>query len=309
MMDRLWGAILVLAAGLFASGCSFGPHFNPQEQALFDSGTERWVQVRALVEAREYDAATEPLVKFWLETTDPDRPRGTFFYGNLSDPIRTLTREHPPAREQFREAQQPLQQRVMSGEPGRGEISIWLELNTMLRDEDAFEEYVSRFITDAKARQQLRRRECRAFDRLVARDRWDLAGFLVEENPAESMYARPTPALLKPLEVVAVLPLLPIVVPLGGMIAPRVAPNYPFDMFTREREQPPSAERVAAAEARRLREASMVGAALSAAGRHDEAAELYRRARRRAGDDAAAIAFRDAFKLAGIGEAFPPERR
>jgi hypothetical protein len=308
MMNRVWGAILVLAAGLFASGCSFGPHFTPQEQARYDSGTDRWVQVRAMVEAQEYDAATEPLVKFWLETTDPDRPRGTLFYGNLSDPIRTLTREHPPAREQFLEAQQPLRQRVMAGETGRGETSIWLELNAMLRDEDSFEEYVTRFITDAKARDQLRWREYRAFDRLVARNRWDLAGFLVEENPAESMYARPTPALLKPLEVIAVLPLLPVVVPLGGMIAPRVAPNYPFDMFTREREQPPSPERIAAAEASRLRKAAMTGAALTAAGRDAEARELYRRARRRTGDDAAALAFREAFDLAGVGEAFPPGR-
>lgn len=291
--------LIGLSATLLLPAC--GGHFAADEQARFDAGAVRHQEIREKLSEGDHAAAAALLVPFWIETNDPNRPRGTYFYGNLRPSLRALIREHPPARERVSALYAPLQARVLASEATYSEMSHWIEINEALDDNEALIAFTEFYTSDEARQAQIRYHWRGMYPRLIRAGRWDLAGRL-DDKPLSFYPLDPTP-LTQTLEVVSSLPLVPIVVVLGG-IAPRVDEPYPFSMFIPK--PGPTAEEEAARELRILQSASIMGGALSAAGRDREAAELYRRAQLRVGADTALRAFSAAYDEAGLTASFPP---
>jgi hypothetical protein len=302
-MHTLRQTIIVAAAALLLTGCG-GGHFTAEQQARIDARSARHAEISGMLDRGDHTAATVLLVAFWIESTNPDRSVGKYYYGNLLPTLRQLAREHPPARRKFLDLYALLESQVLAGEANYGEVSHWLEVNHALEDDEALAAFAEVYAADEQKRRHLTYRRERIFARLIRSGRWDLAG-MVLEAPLKSFYAGDPPLLVRAGEVIGALPMLPVAVVLGPMIAPRVSPYYPFDMLTPHPRPTPDEE--AAREHRTLQSAAITGAALTAAGRYAEAAELYRRAGRRVGDELAAAAFSAAYDEAGLAASFPPQ--
>jgi hypothetical protein len=291
--------LLLTAVVTALQGCNTPP--DPVWQAEHDEAVGRWREAGRMLAERRYEEATDSLELLWRESTSPPWvPKRPLFYSNLLGSIRGLTEVFAPGRERFLAIEAEQFAAISAGTADPWQERIWLDLNRTLRNEVLLVEYAEIALADPHRRKALAYQDHRAFDRLIEVGRWDLAGYL-HDDAVDRIYPEETPLLLRPVEGAA-----KVAVGIAG------APLWLFGtgMVTSPRGLGPAQKEDAGTNVRwekeRLQRAGVMGAALTAAGRHREAKELYRRAVARMGTEAAEIAFESAARRAGLSDRFEP---
>lgn len=160
------------------TGCCGGPNWNAEEEARFSAGARRHDHARSQLRAGNFQFASVEYVELWRESTRPEAPVGTYFHGNLTEDISNLVRDYPPARNLFEAMREPMESRVLAGAATLGEEDLWIEFTQMIGADEGLVAYAERFKHDAIRMDRLAYGPRRAFDRLIAVERWDLAGWV-----------------------------------------------------------------------------------------------------------------------------------
>jgi hypothetical protein len=184
----------------------------------------------------------------------------------------------------------------------------WLDLNTALGDDEALVTYARAVANNPRAREGLEYQDHRAFERLTAAGEWEIAGRMYED-PVDRFYVRKTPPVLAPLEGAAQVTVGVLTAPYAIVFGSMMVSDFPGQATPRKF----TPEEIRAHEMQHLRKAAVQGVALVAAGRTGPASELYRRAKRNAGNQETRAMFAEVTDQAGLsidweGVQGPPER-
>jgi len=247
------------------------------------------------------EALVELLWLYDLRASQPAEIRGRFWSRHFHD-LQGLADESADAREAFTDLHQDLTARVAQGATDEGLVRDWIRLGFVVGEGTATFDWADERASTSEGVASLRRFEALLFEPLVAAGRWRTAGLLLEDPLGHVRFLRDTlGAYDQPLEIGSggAMPLIPMggpkpkVIPAipisGGKPAAawpgaarrgKVLPMIPMLGGASVQDDAPDAAAAQAAEIRRRlteqfrREAATCYAALLAAGREGEAAEV-----------------------------------